>query len=199
MRNFKRVYVRAHRRPCRRTTRVMTRSMAWNPAPPLLGLVKEKEDEDQNQYINKNSYYYMGMAAEGEVVDQNHEKIIIDGDDVREAEAVVEVKMEAEGEAVVENPGEEKGENNKVGEKFIIDVDEIEKSSGTEAGGGGGGGMEECKWVSGWYDGLDDWPMEWSYEEEWLWMGKGLGLGFSNPKWEYVNGVGWVDKRGPEI
>ncbi|KAL5809878.1 hypothetical protein ACOSQ4_026446 [Xanthoceras sorbifolium] len=50
---------------------------------------------------------------------------------------------------------------------------------------------------NGWYVGIDDWPLVWTYEEEKLWGINGLGLGsVSNPKpnLEYISGIGWVEK-----
>lgn len=55
-------------------------------------------------------------------------------------------------------------------------------------------GPEDQVGCYGWFVGLEEWPMTWSFEEEWLWWGRApLGLGSQNPGWEYISGVGWIE------
>ncbi|KAJ0098960.1 hypothetical protein Patl1_21457 [Pistacia atlantica] len=170
MRNFRTNYPRAPPLPVPSqpwtTTFITTGASSSMASSSGENFKEEEEEENQEIFINET-----GNQDDDDVVidveEWTKEVIKIEDDDENEAKQII---------INVDDEKEETEEQKTVTETAAAEVPEYRVG------------------CNGWFVGLEEWPMTWSYEEDWMWWGRApLGLGSGNRGWEYISGVGWIE------
>lgn len=128
-----------------------------------------------------------------EEVEENQEIIINETGNQDDDDVVIDVEEWTKEVINIEDDDENETK------EIIINVDDEKEETEeqkTETETAAAEGPEDRVGGYGWFVGLEEWPMTWSYEEEWVWWGRaplGLGSRSQNPRWEYISGVGWIE------